>query len=59
MNSTKTKLGDIIIDGKYIDFNRNMTVKNTMENCGGKKGKGGCANWAGATEGLTTIKIAY
>lgn len=30
---------------------------NTVEDCGGKKGKGSCGNWAGATIGQTNIKI--
>ena len=29
----------------------------TVKSCGGKRGKGGCATWAGATKGKTTIKI--
>lgn len=31
---------------------------NTIKGCGGKKGKGSCGTWAGATTGVTTIKIA-
>jgi hypothetical protein len=29
-----------------------------VKNCGGKKSKGSCGTWAGATQGQTTIKIA-
>jgi hypothetical protein len=29
-----------------------------IKGCGGKKGKGSCGDWAGATNGQTTIKIA-
>lgn len=29
-----------------------------IKNCGGKKSKGSCGDWAGATTGQTTVKIA-
>lgn len=29
----------------------------SIKNCGGKKGKGSC-NWAGATIGITKLRIA-
>lgn len=34
------------------------TKPKPVKNCGGKKSKGGCANWAGATTVKTKIKIA-
>lgn len=30
----------------------------TTRDCGGKRGKGGCGSWAGATEIKTKIQIA-
>ncbi len=34
------------------------TKLKVIKSCGGKKGKGSCGDWAGATTGETQIKIA-